>query len=119
MRVNTDTFLPSTSAAASVTSLAYPLTQVALMCVSAQFTGGTLSGAAKLQVSNEPTTQSDPSYQPDGATFADYTGSSQTVSGTGPLIWDVADVGFNWVRIVYTAASGTGTIVGKITTKGN
>lgn len=37
-------------------------------------------------------------------------GGAQTVSGTGPVAWDVVDSGCHWLSVVYTRTSGSGTL---------
>lgn len=115
MRINNFQFLPSTSGATSFNSLGYALPQVFGCAIQAVITG-TLVGSAKLQVSVDPNTLSDPTSQP--TNWTDYVGSAQTVSSAGTLVWNISDVWFNWVRIVYTATSGTGNISANINTKG-
>lgn len=117
MLINTKVFLPATSGATSFNSTGYPLGHVVLFYIQAVITG-TLAGTAKLQTSGEPILTGDPNAQPASTSWVDYTGSSQTIASAGVAAWNVADVGFNWVRIVYTASSGTGTITGTIDTTG-
>ena len=73
-------------------------------------TSGTLSGTIKLQASNNYTTQAQPmASNPDNATWTDVTGSLVNVSGSGSYGWNVSDVYYAWVRVVYTATTGVGT----------
>lgn len=115
MRVNNYQFLPAHSGASSFNSNAYSLNQVYGFSIQALITG-TLVGSAKLQVSCDPNTQSDPSYQP--TNWTDYFASPMAVNAAGTLTWNVSYSWYNWVRLVYTATSGTGNISANINTKG-
>lgn len=43
--------------------------------------------------------------------FTNITNSPQTISGTpGSILYDVTECSYRWVRLVYTAASGSGTV---------
>lgn len=65
---------------------------------------GTPAGNFKIQISNDHKVTTD--FLP--VNWTDYTGSSQTVSAAGDIMYDITDIGFAWVRIVYTA-TGAGT----------
>lgn len=52
------------------------------------------------------------------AVWVDITGSSVAVSGAGTQFWNVADVYYKWVRVVYTRSSGTGTLLMYLNYKG-
>lgn len=70
---------------------------------------GTPTGTIKLQASNDPETND---TQPLGTPFptpthwTDITGSTFTVTTAGNTMWNVADVAYNYVRVVYTDTSG-------------
>lgn len=54
-----------------------------------------------------------------GMVWTDIAGSSVSVSANGNWVWNAADVGYEWVRVVYTYSSGTGgTLTGRIKCKG-
>lgn len=69
-------------------------------------TPAALSGSFKLQASNN--------YDPDRlwkvATWTDITGSSTSASGAGSFGWNVSDVYYAWVRLVWTWTEGTGNV---------
>lgn len=71
---------------------------------------GTPTGAFKLQGSNDVGTTDDGA----GVTnWTDIAGSSSSVSGAaGNQLWTVGLCGYRWVQLVYTNASGTGTVAG-------
>ncbi len=68
---------------------------------------GTLVGTIKLQATI------------DGTTWSDVAGSSQAVtSGSGSFLWNVNGAFYDSVRVYFTRASGTGSIVFNFETKG-
>lgn len=75
------------------------------------FTGSPV-GAFKLQGSDDPgQANGGQTPQAKGVTnWTDITSSSQSVSAAGNIMWDVANAGYNWVRVAYTVTSGTGTL---------
>jgi hypothetical protein len=85
-----------------------PSQQLAFMinaCIQAVFTG-TPVGTLDLQVSN------------DNVNWTVYTGSSTTVNGAGSFAWLLADIGFPWIQVVYTASSSTGSLSVTVNGKG-
>ncbi len=79
----------------------------------------TVTGSIKLQGSSDPV----PDANFSAANFpvvnwTDISGSTQSVTGAGSITWDVSRSAYSWVRVVYTAASGTGNISAQIFTKG-
>jgi hypothetical protein len=69
---------------------------------------GTPNGVFKLQASSDPltntTTPSAPGSVP--THWTDIPASSYTVNAAGNYMWNVYDIMYNWVRVVYTDASG-------------
>lgn len=69
---------------------------------------GTPNGIIKLQASNDPATDETP---PSGVPFptptnwADIERSTFTVTTSGTTMWNVYDVAYNYVRVVYTDSS--------------
>lgn len=54
-----------------------------------------------------------------GMVWAEIDGSAVAVAANGTFVWNVADAGYEWVRVVYTYTSGTGgTLIGRIKGKG-
>lgn len=86
-------------------SVTQPMIGIALSAIQAVWTGSPV-GTLKLQISN------------DNVTYTDYTGSSTAVSGAGNFIWNLLDVGYRYIRVAYTAASGSGTLNANISIKG-
>lgn len=80
---------------------------------------GTATGTLKLQGSNDPVP--DASFLVPTFTVSNWTDildSTQSVTGAGTLLYNVEGVFYNWVRAVYTASSGTGTITIIFNSKG-
>jgi hypothetical protein len=69
------------------------------------FTGNP-NGTLKLQGSNDSV-----QLIKDPVNWTDIQGSSVVITASGNTVYNVTDVMYNWVRVVYTAVSGTGTCV--------
>ena len=70
---------------------------------------GTPTGTFKLQCSNDPAPPQSfnntvTNVRP--VNWTDISTSPQTVSSAGSGNWNVYNIGYNWVRLVYTDASG-------------
>lgn len=50
--------------------------------------------------------------------WTDIAGSSVAVTNNGNWVWNVADSGYEWVRLVWTFTSGTGTLSARFKGKG-
>lgn len=96
----------------TVTSLGLDMNQMVLASIQAVYTGSPV-GTLKLQISNDIV-----SAPPGGGTnlaslvtnWSDYTGSSLSISAAGDFTYNLLDIGYRWLRLVYTKSSGTGTI---------
>ena len=79
-----------------------------------------LDGNLKLQATLDVETNS--GWEPTGVTglsnWVDVADSSTDVTTDGTTLWNVARIGWRWVRLVYTSTAGTGTLVGRIQVKG-
>lgn len=62
---------------------------------------GTPNGTFKLQASCDPFNNQDLVTN-----WTDVANSSYTMSAAGTYMWNVTDVMYNWMRLVYTDASG-------------
>lgn len=54
-------------------------------------TTGGVAGTFKLQGSVDKTT------------YTDITGSSNTIAAAGNILWNIYDIGYPWIRLVWTA----------------
>lgn len=71
---------------------------------------GTPTGTFKLQASADQASNAVSSGNYSGTNapthWTDITNSSFSVAAAGNVMWNVDDPGYNWVRVVYTDASG-------------
>lgn len=89
---------------ASVNSNFVPLKSIYMYAVAAIITG-TPTGTLKLQASNDPeTNDSIPLVTP--ANWLDITASHVSVTSSGETMWNVREIGYNYVRVVFTDMSG-------------
>lgn len=117
--------MSNVSMTTSANSIGIDVNQAALASIQASWTGATANGTLKLQISDDIVPVDPSNTNPVGAdpaglvqNWSDYTGSMTTVSGPGNFLWNMVYVGFRWVRLVYTATSGTGTINATFSGKG-
>lgn len=88
------------------------LGHIAQYSIQAVFTG-TPTGSFELQCSNDQGHIDAPSKAVQGSGVTNWTtitGSSQSVSAAGNITWDAQNVGYLWVRVIYTRTSGTGSL---------
>jgi len=81
---------------------------------------GTVAGTVKLQGSCDPGPNANfqAANDPYIVDWTDIANSSLPVTGAGTLTYDVVKTAYPWVRVVYTASSGTGTITARFNAKG-
>jgi hypothetical protein len=87
----------------TITSQPQELTQMFGYSIQVVFTG-TPTGTFKLQASSDPQGNLPGAAGP--THWSDITGSPYAVSAAGNYMWNVFDVMYNYVRLVYTDASG-------------
>lgn len=105
MRVFEYQLVSAHSMAESYTSPSQSLNQTSMCCVQAVFSGVPV-GSLKLQISN------------DNSNWSDYTGSDYAVTTAGNVSWNVSNIGFQYIRVVYTRTSGTGSLSITVNGKG-
>lgn len=73
---------------------------------------GSPAGTLKLQASNDPgrINAAESANQAPIIHWTDVADSTVTVAGAGDAMWTVQNSGYNWVRIVWTPTSGTGSL---------
>ena len=81
---------------------------------------GTATGTVGLQGSCDPGPNANfqAANDPAVVNWTDIAGSSQAVTGAGTVTYDVVKTAYPWVRVVYTASSGIGTIAAHFNAKG-
>lgn len=86
----------SVDATSNVTTASIPLGDRTHYSAQADFSGSTLAGTFKVQVSNNETTWIDL--------------SSTNVTGATSVVINTSDAGYKWCRYVWTFSSGSGNI---------
>lgn len=113
MRIGNDTLnLSSTDMAADITSDPIWLGHIANYNLQLVFTGAP-NGTFKLQISNDlgyPDSADEASRYVGLVNWTDMADSSQPISAAGNHSYEVQNAGHRWVRLIYTFASGTGTM---------
>ena len=111
MRFNPVQILTNGDMSADVASYGIDLNQHVLYSIQAVYTG-TPTGTLKLQISNDIVKVGIGNDQAANVVnWTDYTNSPVFLTGTsGDFVWNVFDVGYRWVRLVYVHSAGTGTI---------
>ncbi len=84
---------------------------------------GSPVGTFKLQASSDqggPTnSQNSIVFSDQVVNWTDIADSSQAIAAAGNLMWTVQNPGYQWVKVVYTRTSGTGSLTSaRVTTKG-
>lgn len=119
MRVLNETLLSNGDASGNLTSAQGLLAHVFGFSIQVEITG-TAAGTIKLQGSNDPVPDTfgpSPSSYP-VVNWSDIADSSQPVTGAGSVFYNFDGCFYNWVRVVYTASSGSGTMTITLNTKG-
>lgn len=81
-----------------------PLKNIFMLSIAAIITG-TPNGTLKLQASNDPETNDTiPLSTPPH--WVDVARSSFAVTSAGETMWNISDVAYNYIRVVYIDASG-------------
>lgn len=120
MRLLNQVLLNAGNAAGNLTTIAGLLAHVFAFSIQVVITG-TAAGTLTLQGSNDPVPDanfpSTPVWTP--TNWTEIANSSEPVSGAGTVMYDFNQTpGFNWVRVVFTSSSGTGTMTIRLNTKG-
>ncbi len=85
-------------ASVNITSAGVDLGNITHYSFEGVFSSATLNGNFKLQVSN------------DDVNYIDLAGASDTITSGGSSLINISDAGYRYVRCVWTATSGTGTL---------
>jgi len=104
MRAANDPLITNQILNASFNSQAISLNQIFGYAIQGVITG-TPTGTVSLQASNDPNSISPTNW-------STITGTSQSVAAAGTFFYNVADVEYTWMRLVYTdGSSGSSTAV--------
>lgn len=97
---------------ASLSSEAVYVGQAFNSCIIVVWTG-TPTGTLKLQASldlGHPNAQTEAERAADVSNWADIPSKTTSISAAGNVLYELPDVAYNFVRLVYTASSSAGTI---------
>jgi hypothetical protein len=98
---------------------AVPMDISSVVAASAQVVmTGTAAGTVKIQVSNDAPNSTEVSGVPNVTNWSDVSGASVNVSGAGTYLIPVINISYQYMQIVYTKGSGTGTITVNVKTIG-
>jgi hypothetical protein len=110
---------------AALYSTPIKLEQVDAYAIQLVTTGATVTGAFKLQASNDNPDREDPDTglpmnpAPASMNWTDIDGSSATVTVAGSIVWNASAAGYRWVRVVWTeSGTATGAVTGRVNGKG-
>jgi hypothetical protein len=108
-----------TDASVSQTSAAVNLNYRYGISIQAVITG-TAAGTLKLQGSDDFGSRNpiEPAGSNQVVNWSDIANSSAPVTGAGTASWNFQGSFYKWIRLVYTASSGTGTINVRANSKG-
>jgi len=102
----------ATDMAQSFNMRAIYLGHIAQYAIQLVFTGAPV-GTFKLQCSNDagkPNAESKAEQSASVVNWTDIASSSSAISVAGNITWNAENVGYLWVRVVYTRTSGTGSV---------
>lgn len=102
----------SADMSANITSLGINLISIYAYSIQVSWSAGTSPvGTFTLQGSNDAGDNGSGQGVSQPTNWTTVTGSSQAISGTpGSILYDVVECSYRWVRLVYTATSGSATI---------
>lgn len=131
MRFGYGTLLTTGSMSGNITSFGIDLQQDWNYAIQALYSGvnaASVAGAGtlKLQISTDnpaPPLSGPPGTDPAAGVknWNDYSGSlssTSSIAGSSSFLWNVAYPGYRWVRVAYTAVSGSGVLSVQFTGKG-
>lgn len=112
MRRDNDPIVTNQDMGSSFNSIPILLEHIQMAAVQVFFTG-TPNGTFKLQGSCTPVQNN--GVAPD---WSDIAGSSIAITGAGDIIYNITDIGYDQMRLVYTRSGGTGTANARAVVKG-
>jgi hypothetical protein len=112
--------LDGTDMTSNINSNPIWLGHVVNYCIQIVFTGSTPNGSFKLQASNDLGAKENDVKNASITNWTDISGSTINISAAGDVMYNLENVGYRWVRVVWTDTSSTaGTItVARGNTKG-
>lgn len=125
MQFNNELISITADISASRNSIALLVEQDLNCSIQVVFSGTGLNGAFKLQASCDTSianAQSEVVRASNVSNWSDIPSQSSTVTaltGSSTALFNLADMGYPWVRLVWTSTSGTGSIVSARITRKN
>lgn len=116
MRVANFPIFTSQSMASSFNSSEISLFNIYGWSAQFVFTGSPV-GTLKVQVSDDPGSENTGSNKAP-TNWTDLANSSQSISAAGNISYNVNLSFYNWIRFVYAASSGSGSMTGRANLKG-
>lgn len=95
-----------------------PASQIAWASVQAITSGSNPNGTLKIQFSNDNPTVGDPQALTT-LNVSDVTNATVSTTNNGVYAVQKAEICANWIRVIYTNASGSGVISARLQTTGN
>lgn len=117
MRVTNEVIFSNGNMSGSLTSVAYPISSVVGWAAQFVYTGSP-NGTLKVQISCDADAPLNSTTASRPTNWSDLGGSSVTIAAAGDNAYNVDLSYYNWIRFVYTASSGSGTINGRANLKG-
>jgi hypothetical protein len=102
MRTFNYTLVNPTAMTTDITSPTVLLNSILLLSIQASWTGAPV-GTLKLQASND--LENSPTQA-----WSDVAASSFNVNGAGDILYNLSEIGYCRMRLVYTRSSGSGTL---------
>lgn len=119
MRTLNEPLLTNGDASGNLTSQPLSLEQAIGYCITATI-AGTAAGTLSLQGSTDTGTVGymNPALGVGISNWTTISQSQASVTGTGEVTWNAQSTFYRWVRVIYSAVSGTGSMTIVANTKG-
>lgn len=117
MRVGNFPIFTAGNMSTTLTSAPFSVYQVFGWSAQFVFTGSP-TGSLTVNVSNDPYSTAGGGVTPP-SNWSLLASSTEAISSAGNLIYNVDLAFYNWVQFVYTPSGGTGSLSGRMNTKGN
>lgn len=81
---------------------------------------GSIEGDFKIQIScdDDKSGTTEAQRASNVTNWTDLYTSSQEILDTGAVAWNISDIAFEWIRIVYTRTAGSGTVSARVNGRG-
>lgn len=110
MRYEALKVINAADASTNQTSAAIDTNQIINMSVQGVFSSATLNGTLKIQASNDPCPGGSFRNQFTPTNWVDIPNASASVTSGASVCIPLQNIAYGYIRVVYTASSGTGTV---------